>query len=262
MRLDVYLTEKRLAGSREKAKKLILGGLVRVNGTMSQRPSAEVGDGDAVTVTADPFRFVGRGGEKLEAALSLFEIDPTGMRALDIGASTGGFTDCLLQHGAVSVVALDAGSGQLDPKLLADPRVRNLEKYNARDLSPADVGAVDLAVMDVSFISATYIVPRVAEVLPVGGRFVCLVKPQFEAGRAALDKKGVVRRAEDRIFAVQRVLCAAGKAGFALSGLAPSPIKGGDGNEEFLACFRRIEGEADNSAVPVEKTVREKVVFR
>lgn len=262
MRLDVYLTVKGFTESREKAKKLILGRLVLINGTVEEKPSAKVQESDTVTLLADPFRFVGRGGEKLEVALSLFGIDPAGMRAIDIGASTGGFTDCLLQHGAAFVIALDAGSGQLAPKLLADARVRNLEKYNARYLCAADVGAVELAVMDVSFISATYIIPRVAEILPKGGIFICLIKPQFEAGRKALNKQGVVRRVEDRIMAVERVLFAAGKAGFALFGLAPSPITGGDGNEEFLACFHRVDGIVDHSTVPVEKTVREKEVFR
>lgn len=262
MRLDLYLAKAGLVGSRERAKKLILKGLVCVNGVVAMRPSTEIAAEDDVTLLADPFRFVGRGGEKLEFALLTFGIDPAGRRAVDIGASTGGFTDCLLQHGAASVVALDAGSGQLDAGLLADPRVKNLEKYNARFLRPADIGAVELAVMDVSFISATYIIPRVAELLPQGGIFVCLIKPQFEAGRTALNRQGVVRRAEDKIFAIQRVLASAGDAGLALTGLAPSPIFGGDGNEEFLACFRCIGKKVDNSAVPVEKTVMEGWCFR
>lgn len=260
MRLDLYLVENGFADSREKAKKLISGGLVTVNGKAVSKPSFEAQDG-AVRLLADPFRFVGRGGEKLEAALNLFQIDPAGMRAVDIGASTGGFTDCLLQHGAAFVTAVDVGCGQLHPKLVGDPRVRNLEKYNAREIAVKDTGVCDIAVMDVSFISATYILPRVPELLRENGLFVCLIKPQFEAGRGALNKQGVVKDQADRAAAVIRVLEAATAVGLAPSGLAPSPILGGDGNEEFLAYFCKSEGEI-NRCVPVEKVVFGKEVWR
>lgn len=260
MRLDLYLAENGFADSREKAKKLISAGLVTVNGKPVTKPSLDVGE-EEVRLLADPFRFVGRGGEKLEAALRLFEIDPAGMRAADIGASTGGFTDCLLQHGAAFVTAVDVGCGQLHPKLANDPRVRNLEKYNARELAVKDIGSVDLAVMDVSFISATYIIPRVPELLTENGLFICLIKPQFEAGRAALNKQGVVKKQTDRLAAVLRVLQAAKAVGLTPAGLAPSPILGGDGNEEFLALFCKGNTE-ENREIPVEKVVYEKEVWR
>lgn len=259
MRLDRYLTEQGLTDSREKAKKLILAGLVSVDGRVVKKPAEEI-LGQSVELLGDPFRYVGRGGEKLQAAISLFSLDPVGKRALDIGASTGGFTDCLLQHGAALVVALDTGVGQLHEKLRDDARVINLEKYNARDLRPEDVGEVSLVVMDVSFISATYILPRVAEVLNVGGEFVCLIKPQFEAGRAALNKQGVVKKEQDKIFAIRRVLEHAAQVGLQIVGLAPSPIVGGDGNEEFLAYFRRVEAGSLSNSCPIEQVVREKAV--
>lgn len=260
MRLDLYLVASGLTDSREKAKKLIAGGFVSVKGKTVCKPSFETED-DEVCLLADPFRFVGRGGEKLEAALNLFRLNPAGMRAVDIGASTGGFTDCLLQHGAAFVTAVDVGCGQLHPKLANDPRVRNLEKYNAREISAKDTGVCGIAVMDVSFISATYIIPRVPELLTDGGHFVCLIKPQFEAGQKALDRHGVVKNPADRVSAVSRVLTAATAAGLAPTGLAPSPLLGGDGNEEFLAYFCKQKGDIP-SAVPVDKVVFGKEVWR
>ena len=260
MRLDVYLTERGLVESRARAKRLIESGAVYLNGTVASKCSLDV-EGEA-QITLREERFVGRGGEKLAAALELFHIDPIGARALDIGASTGGFTDCLLQNGAAAVVAIDAGCDQLHPKLKNDPRVTNIEKYNARDLSPDDVGIVSLAVMDVSFISQTYILPRLPSVLAEGGRVVTLIKPQFEAGRSALNKKGLVKSPKDRIAAIRRVLLSAGECGLVCRGLAPSPILGGDGNEEFLACFTLGDGKAANAAVPVEDIVLRRAIFR
>ena len=249
-----------LVESRERAKRLIVNGDVAVAGEVIRKPSFEVGEG--LEVAVKEAQFVGRGGEKLAAALQLFEIDPAGKRALDIGASTGGFTDCLLQSGALSVVAVDAGTGQLHPKLINDARVKNVEKYNARNLSPADVGVAELAVMDVSFISQTYILPRIADVVTEGGYLISLIKPQFEAGRGALNKQGIVRECKDRIFAVARVLAAAESEGLYCVGLAPSPILGGDGNEEFLACFCVQGAPVSNAHINIEKTVKEKVVIR
>jgi len=195
----------------------------------------------------------------MEAALSYFGIDPSGLAVLDIGASTGGFTDCLLQNGAKSAVTVDAGTGQLHPRLLADGRVRNIEKYNARYLSVTDTGKADLAVMDVSFISQTYILPQIPSVLNEGGMLVSLIKPQFEAGRGALNKQGIVRHEKDRIFAVSRVLESARAVGLVPVGLAPSPILGGDGNEEFLAYFKL--NATPKGFVDVEKTVKDKAVI-
>lgn len=252
MRLDVYLVEQGMVESRARAKRLIEQGAVLLSGVVADKPSLEVSGTPEVSVRAE--RFVSRGGEKLESALSLFGIDPKGLRALDIGASTGGFTDCLLQHGAASVIALDTGFGQLHPKLRSDPRVINIEKYNARALSPADVGTVDLAVMDVSFISQTYILPNIPSVLCENGALIALIKPQFEAGRGALNKNGIVRSARDRVLAIHRVLTAAAEAGLCCHGLSRSPILGGDGNEEYLAYYKKGEGQA-LLLTEIEKTV-------
>ena len=255
MRLDVYLVERGYAESRERAKKLIAAGMVQVDGACIDKPSTEVKGEPAITV-CETDDFVGRGGQKLAGALQMFRVDPTGLCALDIGASTGGFTDCLLRSGAKRVIALDTGCGQLHPKLLADPRVINMEKYNARNLSREDVGEVELVVMDVSFISQTYILPRIPDVLAEKGRVLTLIKPQFEAGRGALNKKGLVKAARDRILAIRRVLTCAAECGLACRGLAPSPIKGGDGNEEYLALLVP-GGEASVTDGDIDKTVLE-----
>ncbi len=258
MRLDVFLAEKGLASSRERAKRLILSGGVTLDGKIADKPSLEVEGDPEITVREE--NFVGRGGEKLAAALSLFGVSPKGCRALDIGASTGGFTDCLLRKGARRVVALDAGFGQLHPRLLADPRVISIERCNARHLNRADVGRFDLVVMDVSFISQTYILPQLGELLYPHGRAITLIKPQFEAGRAALNKNGLVKSPRDRIAAIRRVLGAAAEHGLTCQGVMPSPIKGGDGNEEFLAIFSLEGNPAQNLAMPIEKAVMEGVM--
>ncbi len=260
MRLDRYLVEKGFASGREAAKRLIEAGAVLIGGTAITKPSFDVVGEPSLEITAESPKYVGRGGEKLEAALRLFSVSPEGLSALDIGASTGGFTDCLLQHGARHVVAIDAGVGQLHPSLVSDRRVTNIEKYNARNLAQGDVGVHDLAVMDVSFISQTLILPRIPEVLTMGGKLISLIKPQFEAGRGALNKKGIVTEVRHRVSAVARVLEAAASAGLYCLGLAPSPILGGDGNEEFLAFFEVREGTLDNCHIPVEKTVVKKEV--
>lgn len=253
MRLDCYLVEGGYTDSRERAKRLLQAGAVTVDGAVVTKPAFPVTGTPVISVTEE--EFVGRGGEKLKAALSFFDVDPSGQRALDVGASTGGFTHCLLERGAAAVVALDAGCDQLHPKLRADARVTNIEKYNARDLRHEDVGHFDLVVMDVSFISATYILPRFCDVMTDEGRAIVLIKPQFEAGRAALSKKGLVKDPRDRAFAIRRVLQCAAESGLVCRGLAPSPIRGGDGNEEYLAYFTRVGvGIADTS---VEKVVLE-----
>ena len=243
------MTENGYADSRERAKRLILAGSVRVNGVVMKKPAFEIEHGE---IAVEQERFVGRGGEKLEGALKAFSIDPTGMRAIDVGASTGGFTHCLLLHGATHVTALDAGCDQLHPMLVADARVRNLEKYNARELCREDVGEFDLAVMDVSFISQTYILPRLPAVLAPSG----LAITQFEAGRAALNKKGLVKNPRDRLLAVRRVLGSAREAGLVPRGLIRSPITGGDGNIEYLALFA-LTGEDLVSDAVIDSIVLE-----
>lgn len=251
MRLDLYLVAAGYAPSRENAKHLIEEGRVLLDGKAVLKPAKDISGNPPILVMKK--QYVGRGGEKMAAALDLFGIDPTGWRILDIGASTGGFTDCLLQRGAAFAVAVDAGSGQLHRSLLCDPRVLNIEKYNARSLCVSDTGTVDLAVMDVSFISQTYILPRIPAVLRENGILISLIKPQFEAGRGALNKQGIVRHPKDRVFAVSRVFDAARAAGLFPVGLAPSPIRGGDGNEEFLALFRCAT--PTNEIIDIEKTV-------
>ena len=259
MRADLYLTKNGYADSRTLAQKLIADGAVTLDGRILQKASEDISEGDhtvTVAATADT-RYVGRGGLKLEAALRAFPIDPTGCTAADIGASTGGFTDCLLQNGAALVFAVDAGHGQLHPKLLADPRVRSAEGLNARGLTSAHLMAVDAAwrkahpdavadpfagtvdgiVMDVSFISQTLLHPALASILKDGGWMVALIKPQFELTKSALNKQGIVKQERDRKAAVERVLQSAAACGFEAVSVIPSPIEGGDGNREFLGYF-------------------------
>lgn len=241
MRLDVYLFASGLAASRTEAKSLILEGAVSVCGKAVMKPSYEVdGNSNDVRVESAGKRFASRGGLKLEAALREFSVDPKDRLALDVGASSGGFTDCLLSHGAAHVIAVDSGTGQLAESLRLDGRVTSVEGYNARYMKREDLDYTpDLAVMDVSFISATYIMPAVMEVLAPGGDFVCLIKPQFEVGRAGLGKGGIVRDEVARDAAVRRVLDFAREIGFVNLGLVRSPILGGDGNVEFLAHFKK-----------------------
>ena len=243
MRVDLYLFQQGHTDSREQARRLIEAGAVRLDGVPVKKPSLAVDEsGEHLVEIVKPAaeRYVGRGGLKLEGALSYFGIDPAGMSALDIGASTGGFTDCLLQHGAARVCAVDSGEGQLHPRLRADSRVTNVEKCNARNMTPETVGEqVDLAVMDVSFISQTCILPVLPPLLREGGKLISLIKPQFEAGRGAVGKGGIVRHREHREAAIRRVLDGASDVGLSCIGLTVSPITGGDGNIEYLALFCR-----------------------
>ncbi len=243
MRADVYLVENGYAPSRERAKRWIEEGCALCAGKPIEKPSQEILPGSEITIL-DAMPYVGRGGLKLEAALDAFGISVSGLSALDIGASTGGFTDCLLQRGAASVCAVDSGSGQLAEKLRNDPRVRSMEGCNARYLSAETIGGrVPLIVMDVSFISATYLVPLFPSLLLPGGKAVCLVKPQFEVGKAAIGKGGIVKDPAAHRLAVERVIQAGKTAGMAPCGLIASPISGGDGNREFLLCLSMEQGE-------------------
>lgn len=247
MRVDVYLTEHAMTPSRAKAREMILDGCVTVNGKTAEKPSLSVSEGDVVLVAENPLtRYVGRGGLKLEAALDAFGIDPCDTVAVDIGASSGGFTDCLLKRGARFVYAVDSGEGQLHPSLATDTRVENREKCNARYLSEKDFPLrPTLAVMDVSFISQTLIHPAVADILPTGGVYISLVKPQFEVGRAHLGKGGIVRDPKAREAALEKVIASARMCGLSLCGQITSPITGGDGNTEYLVCFRKTETEGE-----------------
>ena len=244
MRVDVYLTEAGYTASRQRAKKLIEEGCVTVDGRLIKKPSEDIAEGEHTVLVRDEQKYVGRGGEKLEAALRAFSVDVSDCSALDIGASTGGFTDCLLQFGARAVIALDAGEGQLAQKLRLDPRVQCIEHFNARNLTREDIGGktVDLIVMDVSFISATYIIPRFGAALREGGEAICLIKPQFEVGRSMLGKGGIVKDPSAHRYAVERVLQSGTENGLTPMGLIASPISGGDGNKEFLVHFRKCDG--------------------
>lgn len=239
MRIDKYLSEAGYTKSRKFAQDLIDAGAVTVDGKNVKKASEEIDPTIPHSVVlAELFKYVSRGGMKLEGALDAFGIDVRGLKALDVGASTGGFTDCLLKRGAKEVYAIDSGVGQLHPDLLRDTRVHSIEKFNARSLTKKTTdGECDIAVIDVSFISQTYLLAPICECLNDGGVFVSLIKPQFEAGASALGKNGVVKNAGYRYLAVKRVLNAAHETGFDCRGLIPSPITGGDGNKEYLACF-------------------------
>ena len=241
MRLDLYLYESNLASSRSEAKRLIIAGAVKVNGRVVTKPSFEIVDAENdILIDSADTKYVSRGGLKLEGALAAFDVTCVEKSCLDVGASSGGFTDCLLSHGAARVIALDAGSGQLSDKIRNDPRVTVVENYNARFLKLADLAfAPDMAVMDVSFISATYIIGGIADCLSVGSDFICLIKPQFEVGKSAVGKKGIVKNPKDRINAVKNVITVAESFGFGCVGVAESAITGGDGNIEYVAAFKK-----------------------
>ncbi len=250
MRFDVYLIENGYVTGRTRAKNLIETGCVSLDGKTVTKPSFDVSSGEHAVSVRDELPYVSRGGLKLAAALEAFEISASGACALDIGASTGGFTDCLLQAGAESVCAVDAGVGQLAASLQSDARVRSYEHLNARDLTPQmlDGAVFDLIVMDVSFISATYILPRFPDLLCDGGHAVVLVKPQFEVGRAMVGKGGIVKDRKAHRFAVERVSDAALTCGLLPRGLIASPIEGGDGNREFLLHLQKCSDAVPMSA--------------
>lgn len=241
IRLDQLLVEKGLAESREKARRLIVAGQVLVDGQPSPKPGQTLSP-DREIVLKEVEQFVSRGGEKLEGAMAAFKLDLTGKVCLDIGSSTGGFTDCMLQHGAVKVYAVDVGKGQLHWKLREDPRVTVMEGVNARYLTPADIPEMaDFASIDTSFISLTNILPAVKGLLKPGGEIVSLIKPQFEAGKKEVDKgRGVITDpaiheaviAKIREFGTEEL-------GLEWLGLATSPLKGPKGNIEFLAYWRK-----------------------
>ena len=242
MRIDVYLASSGILSSRSEAKSYIEEGRVYVGTKQILKPSFEI-DGleDQVSVDKTGRIYVSRGGIKLEGALKEFKLDVSGRLCIDVGASSGGFTDCLLQNGASKVIAVDSGSGQLVDKIRQNDKVTVFENYNARYMKPSDFAYVpNFAVMDVSFISATYIIPALSDCLECNADFVCLIKPQFEVGRAALGKGGIVKDTKARQGAVDKVVACAREYGFESLGVITSPIKGGDGNVEFLAHFRKI----------------------
>jgi 23S rRNA (cytidine1920-2'-O)/16S rRNA (cytidine1409-2'-O)-methyltransferase len=239
MRADLLLHSRALAESREKARALILAGEVFSGERRVEKPG-ELLAVDAPLAVRAQLPYVSRGGVKLAAALDAFSIDPRGKTCLDVGASTGGFTDCLLKHGAAAVTAVDVGYGQLAWKIRNDPRVTVMERTNFRHLEPGSFPApFDLAVADVSFISLTLILPGISASLRPGGEAVLLVKPQFEAGREAVGKGGIVRDPAAREGAVRKVAEAASALGFTVAGRIGSPLTGADGNVEYLLHLKR-----------------------
>jgi 23S rRNA (cytidine1920-2'-O)/16S rRNA (cytidine1409-2'-O)-methyltransferase len=234
-RLDKLLVDRGLTTSRERAQALILAGKVLVNEQKIEKAGASIDSGSALRLLGEDLRYVSRGGLKLEKALEYWRIDLHGKVCLDVGASTGGFSDCMLQHGAAKVIAVDTGYGQMDFGLRNDPRIRLLEKTNARYLEPSDVGEpIDFIAMDVSFISATMVLPAVIRAASSCVQLVVLVKPQFEAGRELVGKGGIVRDESAQRAAVARVEAALAELGCVRSEWIESPILGGGGNREFL----------------------------
>ena len=252
-RLDVVLVERGLAPTRQKAQAVIMSGVVFVNGQRADKAGAAVAADAAVEVRGNALPYVSRGGLKLEKAMREFSLRLDGFTCADIGASTGGFTDCMLQNGAEKVYAVDVGYGQLDWRLRGDPRVVCLERTNARYLTREQIpDELDFASVDVSFISLALILPPLNRLMKKDGLVVCLVKPQFEAGREKVGKKGVVRDPAVHREVLEHFLTHAAENGFAVLGLTFSPIRGPEGNIEYLGCLRKgaaAEGSFDLAAL-------------
>ena len=256
-RVDIYLAQNGYVKSRNSAKELIEDGKVTIDGRLLQKPSELIDEDAEHTVKVEKDKYVCRGALKLEGALDKFGIYPCNYICIDIGASTGGFTDLLLQRGAKKVFAVDSGHGQLDISLLNDERVVNIEGYNARDLNKKDFPCeFDMAVMDVSFISQTYIHQGIFRVLSQNGILVSLIKPQFEAGRAAVGKGGIVKKKEDREAGIIKVVENAEKCGLFCRDIIRSPIDGGDGNIEYLAIFTKNENDMNVDRAKIHNLVK------
>ena len=244
-RLDVLLFENGWADSRSKAQALIMAGLVYVDGQKVDKPGTALERSRAIEVRGAACPYVSRGGLKLEKALRDFGVDPTGYVCSDSGASTGGFTDCLLQQGARKVFAIDVGYGQLAWKIRNDPRVVCMERTNIRNVTLEDLGEpLDLSVVDVSFISLKLVLPVIYRLLKPEGQVLCLIKPQFEAGKDKVGKKGVVREPEIHREVLEQFIQTARDQGFTLRNLTFSPVKGPEGNIEFLGHLSKLPGEA------------------
>ncbi|HBD76933.1 TlyA family RNA methyltransferase [Roseburia hominis] len=255
-RLDVLLVNRGLAPSREKAKTMIMEGNVFVENQREDKAGATFDTEAEITVKGNTLKYVSRGGLKLEKAMTHFGITLEGKVCMDIGASTGGFTDCMLQNGAVKVYSVDVGYGQFAWKLRQDPRVVCMEKTNIRYVTPADIDDVlDFASVDVSFISLTKVLIPARELLRDGGEMVCLIKPQFEAGREKVGKKGVVRDKAVHEEVVERIIEFASQNGFFVKNLEYSPIKGPEGNIEYLVYIRKDETGGVDAAVDIKAVV-------
>jgi 23S rRNA (cytidine1920-2'-O)/16S rRNA (cytidine1409-2'-O)-methyltransferase len=253
-RLDVLLVERALVGSRQRAQALILAGDVQVNGSRVDKAGTLVVEDAEITLRA-PLKYVGRGGMKLEGALDAFQVDPRGRTCADVGASTGGFTDCLLQRGAARIYAIDVGYGQIAWKLRNDPRVVVMDRVNVRYLEGLPE-PVDLAVVDVSFISLTLVLPVVKRLLTPRGEIVALIKPQFEAGRERVGKGGIVRDARVHRAVIEKIARHAAENDLRVRGVCRSPIQGADGNAEF---FIHLSAEGSSSNIDVGKEIERAV---
>ena len=257
-RLDAAVFEQGFCDSREKAKTLIMAGVVYVNNQKADKPGMQIKDDDSIEVRSNPLKYVSRGGLKLEKAMSSFDIKLDGLVCADIGASTGGFTDCMLQNGAKKVYSIDVGYGQLAWKLRTDPRVVNMERTNFRYVTKEQVlDELSFASVDVSFISLSLIVPVMRTLMRNDAYAVCLIKPQFEAGRDKIGKKGVVRDKSVHIEVVDNIIGMMLNNGFSVSGLDYSPVKGPEGNIEYLILVQKSDQPVNNL-----KTTAKDVVMR
>lgn len=258
-RLDVLMVQRNLAESREKAKALIMSGIVYVNGQKEDKAGTSFEETVQIEVRGNTLKYVSRGGLKLEKAMSRFGVQLAGKVCMDVGASTGGFTDCMLQNGAVKVYAVDVGHGQLAWKLRNDDRVICMEKTNIRYVTSEDIGdRIEFASIDVSFISLTKVLGPVKQLLTDEGQVVCLIKPQFEAGREKVGKKGVVREKSVHLEVIEMVMDYARSIGFGILGLEFSPIKGPEGNIEYLLYLQNILQENGGQEDNVQKITGEK----
>lgn len=256
MRLDVYLMTAGFAESRNKACHMIDEGIIYINDKPAAKASLNVTDDDEITIHGQIMPYVGRGGIKLKAAFDAFGINVSGAVAADIGASTGGFTDCLLQHGAKKIFAVDSGRGQLHLSLRTDNRVVSMEDYNARLITYEALGEYcDIIVMDVSFISQTLLYGTVSAVLKDDGKFISLIKPQFEAGRAYIGKKGIIRDKSVHMIVIKKVIDTAQFFGLFCGGLICSPILGGDGNREYFALFSKVNNNINIDDIYIKNLV-------
>ena len=245
-RLDVLLVEQGLADSREKAKAIIMSGIVYVDNNKEDKAGTTFDETAKIEVRGNTLKYVSRGGLKLEKAMDHFGVELAGKVCMDVGASTGGFTDCMLQNGAVKVYSVDVGHGQLAWKLRNDERVVCMEKTNIRYVTPEDIDdKIEFASIDVSFISLTKVLPAVKELLTDSGEIVCLIKPQFEAGREKVGKKGVVRELSTHIEVVEMIVGYVRSIGFRTLHLSYSPIKGPEGNIEYLLHISKDESKTD-----------------
>ncbi len=259
VRLDQLVFDLGLTESRERAKTTVMSGLVFVDGKRIDKPGTQVSPDSKIEVKGSAVPYVSRGGLKLEKALKVFHIDPTGMHCIDCGASTGGFTDVLLKNGAEKVFAVDVGYGQLAWSLRQDERVVNMERTNIRHISPEQIPeALDLAVADLSFISLKLVLPAISSVLKDKAELVCLIKPQFEAGKDEVGKKGVVRDESVHLAVIESILDFVPTIGLTVLGLDYSPIKGPEGNIEYLCYMKKGGGEApDINAVGIVEASHE-----